>query len=173
MFSVIHLPAVCGVFQLDLALGLTLSHPPFPTSLQGSADMDPGDARDLLTGMVHSVSGTWPYAHGHTAPLTYPVPGTRLLAALQTHPPHSHWGHRCPSLPLSGGTPDHSLYQVAAQPDLLQTTAFHDVHLCCCLLLATSSVLRGDSPQIRHLDPGGLQMKEEVPSHQAPDESRW
>ena len=114
-----------------------------------------------------------PYAHGHTAPLTYPVPGTRLLAALQTHPPHSHWGHRCPSLPLSGGTPDHSLYQVAAQPDLLQTTAFHDVHLCCCLLLATSSVLRGDSPQIRHLDPGGLQMKEEVPSHQAPDESRW
>ena len=51
-------PAVCGVFQLDLALGLTLSHPPFPTSLQGSADMDPGDARDLLTGMVHSVSGT-------------------------------------------------------------------------------------------------------------------
>lgn len=87
----------------DLALGLMLSHPHFPASLQGSADMDPGDARDLLTGMVPSVSGTWPRAHGHTAALTYPVSGTRLLAALQTHPPHSHWGHRCPSLPLSGG----------------------------------------------------------------------
>lgn len=102
----------------DLALGLMLSHPHFPASLQGSADMDPGDARDLLTGMVPSVSGTWPCAHGHTAALTYPVSGTRLLAALQTHPPHSHWGHRCPSLPLSGGggvSPDHSLYQVAAQ----------------------------------------------------------